>query len=107
MWQTLVHYTNHFIVILFIAWVYSPRHFWKAYLILLSTMLVDLDHLWAVPIFDPDRCSIGFHAFHSEIAILIYVVSLFILKNKWLKLFCIGLIFHMITDGLDCLWSGI
>lgn len=70
-------------------------------------MIVDIDHLWAVPIFDPGRCSIGFHTFHSKVAITIYVLSLFIFKNKWIKLFCIGLIFHMITDGLDCLWSGI
>lgn len=106
MFQAIIHYTNHFMIIFFIAWVYSPKQVGKAYLILLSTMLVDIDHLWATPIFDPDRCSIGFHTFHSEIAICIYVIILIIFKNKWLRLFCIGLLFHMLTDGLDCIWTN-
>ena len=28
---------------------------------MLTTMLIDLDHLLANPVFDPDRCSINFH----------------------------------------------
>ena len=107
MWQTLVHYSNHFLVIFFIAWVYSPAQFWKAYLILLFTMLVDIDHLWAIPVFDPNRCSLGFHTFHSETAIVTYVLGMFLFKHQWIKLFCIGLVFHMITDGIDCLWSRV
>ncbi|MFD0933482.1 DUF6122 family protein [Psychroflexus salinarum] len=106
MWQPLVHYINHFVVIIAIAWIYNPRQVWKGFLILLSTMLIDIDHLWATPIFDPDRCSIGFHTFHSEIAILIYMAGMFLFKNKWIKLAFIGFVFHIITDGIDCLWSS-
>ncbi|WP_019039020.1 DUF6122 family protein [Psychroflexus tropicus] len=107
MWQAFFHYSNHFVVIFIIAWFYSPRDVWKAYLILLSTMLVDVDHLWASPIFDPNRCSVGFHTFHSEIAIVFYILGMFLIKHKWIKLVCIGLVFHMITDGMDCVWSSI
>ena len=32
---------------------------------MMATMLVDLDHLFADPIYDPDRCSIGFHPLHQ------------------------------------------
>lgn len=107
MWQAIAHYTNHFVIILLIAWIYNPGQLRKGYLILLSTMLIDIDHLWATPIFDPDRCSVGFHVFHSEVAIGVYVLGLFIFKNRWIKLAFIGLVFHIITDGIDCLWSGL
>jgi len=63
-------------------------------------MLVDLDHLLADPIFDPDRCSIGFHSLHSYYVMPIYAVLLFI--RKPLNYVGLGLIMHMLTDGLDC-----
>ena len=56
-----------------------------------STMLVDLDHVFARPIFDPHRCSIGFHPLHSYVAIGIYVLGLFHRKTRLLSL---GLILH-------------
>ena len=62
-------------------------------------MLVDLDHLLATPIFDKNRCSINFHPLHSFIAISFYSIGLFIKKTR---IFCIGLIFHMLTDAIDC-----
>jgi hypothetical protein len=55
------------------------RNIWKkAWLIMLATMLVDLDHLFANPIFDPTRCSIGFHPLHSYPAIITYFLLFFI-----------------------------
>ncbi|WP_127844392.1 DUF6122 family protein [Psychroflexus aestuariivivens] len=104
MWQVVLHYGNHFLVILLIAWFYDRQNLWRNYFVLLATMLVDIDHLWAEPIFDPKRCSIGFHTFHSEIAILIYFGILIFVQHKTIRLIAIGLIFHMITDGIDCLW---
>lgn len=62
-------------------------------------MLVDLDHLLADPIFDPDRCSIGFHVLHQYWMVFIYFLMLFYPKTKIIGL---GLLFHMITDSLDC-----
>ena len=64
-----------------------------------------LDHLLATPFFDPERCSIGFHPLHSELAITIYVLGMIFAKNKVLRLVFIGLFFHMLTDLLDCLWT--
>jgi len=68
---------------------------------MLATMLVDLDHLLANPIFHPERCSIGFHPLHSYLAIGIYFVLFFIPK---FRIVSIGLLLHMLTDYLDCLW---
>lgn len=69
---------------------------------MLATMLVDLDHLLATPIFDPGRCSINFHPLHSYWAMLVYVLLLFFKKTR---IIAVGLLFHMLTDFQDCQWS--
>ncbi len=91
----------HFLVPGLFAWIFYRDSWKKAWLILLATMLVDLDHLLATPLFDPNRCSIGFHPLHSEIAIGLYVVLLFFRPTR---LIAIGLLWHMVTDYQDCLW---
>ena len=76
------------------------RNRWKrAWLIMLATMLVDLDHLVADPIFDPERCSVGFHLLHSWPAIGLYVTAMFVPRTR---LVGVGLVIHMVLDGLDC-----
>ena len=70
-------------------------------MIMLSTMLVDLDHLLADTLYDPNRCSIGFHPLHAEYAIAFYVLMLFV---KPLRIVAIGLMIHMMLDGIDCFW---
>ncbi len=69
---------------------------------MLLTMLIDADHLLATPIFEPNRCSIGFHPLHSYLAISIYTLLLIITKNKNVQMICVGLLFHIITDAIDC-----
>jgi hypothetical protein len=69
---------------------------------MLATMLVDLDHLLATPIFDPGRCSINFHPLHTYWAMAGYVVLLFFRKTR---IIAVGLLFHMLTDYIDCQWS--
>ena len=71
---------------------------------MLMTMLVDLDHLLADPVFAPGRCSIGFHPLHSWDAISVYFLMFLFFKNKNIKIISIGLLFHMLTDFQDCLW---
>lgn len=96
-----IHYGLHFIATLAIAYLYNPIEWKRNYAILVATMLIDLDHLLAYPnIFDPNRCSINFHPLHSYIAMAVYVVFLFPKKTR---LISIGLLFHILTDFLDCL----
>lgn len=99
--RSLIHYSLHFLVPGLIAWLFFREKWKKAWLILVLTMLVDLDHLLADPIFDPNRCSIGFHPLHSYWAMGTYLAFCFFPK---LRLWGIGLLFHMLTDYLDCLW---
>ncbi len=100
--QGIVHYSMHFLVPGIIAWYFYKPIWKKAWGIMLLTMLVDLDHLWATPIFDPDRCSIGFHFLHSYYAIAIYVGLLFFKRTR---IVAIGLCLHMLTDWQDCMWT--
>ncbi len=102
--KPFLHYFLHFIFPGVIAWVFYRNQWKKVYLIFLATMLVDVDHLFANPIFSPNRNSIGFHYLHSYIAIGIYFLLLFFKGN--LRIIGIGLLFHMFTDFLDFhLWQ--
>ena len=105
MLQQIVHYSLHFLAIGFIAYFYDRKNLLKYWLILAATMLVDIDHIFADPIFDPHRCGIGFHPLHTELAITAYVLGMIFIKHKIIRLTCIGLFFHMLTDLIDCLWT--
>ncbi|WP_271392899.1 DUF6122 family protein [Aequorivita sinensis] len=101
MLQTIIHYALHLLVPGLIAYVFFRKEWKKAWLIILATMLVDLDHLLATPIFDPGRCSINFHPLHTYWAMAVYVVMLFFKKTR---IIAVGLLFHMLTDFIDCQW---
>lgn len=94
-----IHYGLHFIFPGCIAYWFFKENWKKVYLIFIATMLVDLDHLLATPIFDPDRCSIGFHPLHSYPAIIIYIIGSFF---KPTRIIAIGLLLHMFADLVDC-----
>ena len=66
-------------------------------------MLVDLDHLLATPIFQANRCSINYHVLHTYWAMAVYVLLLFF--KKPFSIIGIGLLFHMLTDYIDCLMT--
>ncbi|MEO6870352.1 MAG: DUF6122 family protein [Ginsengibacter sp.] len=100
--QFLIHYFLHFIFPVILAWVFYKDKWIKVSIIFLLTMLVDLDHLLANPIYSPCRCSIAFHPLHSYIAIVIYLILLLPVKTRIIS---IGLLMHMMTDALDCFLS--
>ena len=100
--QTFIHYFLHFGFPVILAYLFFRENWKKVTLILLATMLVDVDHLFASPIFDPNRCSFSFHLFHSYYAIGLYVILLF-LKRPY-NIIGLGLLLHMLTDFIDCLF---
>ena len=99
--QTFIHYFLHFGFPFFIAYGFFRKDWMKVYLILLATMLVDLDHLLADPIFMANRCSIEFHPLHTYYAMMVYAALLFF--RRPFNIIGIGLLFHMLTDLIDCL----
>ena len=98
--QTVIHYFLHFGMPLIIAYTFFRDDYKRVYLILLATMLVDLDHLLATPVFLPDRCSINFHPLHSYYAIVLYCLLLIPQKTRLIGL---GLTIHILADSVDCL----
>jgi len=99
MMQQSVHYGIHFLIPLIIALIFFKSKWKMAYLIMISAMLIDLDHLFANPIFDANRCSINFHPLHSYFAIAIYVL---LLLPKRTRLLGLGLVIHILADATDC-----
>ena len=99
MLQSFVHYGIHFGLPLIVALVFFKSYWLKAYGIMILGMLIDLDHLLANPIFDPNRCSINFHPLHSYFAIVCYVLLLIPKKTRLIGL---GLTIHIIADTADC-----
>ncbi|HEY0054710.1 MAG TPA: DUF6122 family protein [Pedobacter sp.] len=95
----MIHVLLHFLVPALIAFLFYKKETLKAWLFMIATMAVDIDHLLAVPIYDPNRCSIGFHPLHSYIAIGIYLVLLVFPK---VRLVAVGLLIHMALDYIDC-----
>jgi len=91
----------HFLVPGIIAYIFFRKNWKKVWLIFTLTMFVDLDHLVATPLFDPNRCSINFHPLHSYYAIAVYAILLAPTKTR---IVAIGLLFHMLTDFADCFW---
>lgn len=95
----IIHYGFHFLFPALIAYLFFKKNWKKVYVIFIATMLVDLDHLLATPIFDPNRCSIGFHPLHSYLAIIIYFIGTLFSKTR---VIAIGLLLHMLADFVDC-----
>ena len=97
--STAIHLALHALVPLAIALLFFRSRWRQAWLIMLATMLVDLDHLLADPIFEANRCSIGFHPLHTYTAITGYL-----LMSLWspTRLVGIGLLIHMAVDASDC-----
>ena len=101
--RPITHLLLHLIVPGIAAKLAFKKQWKKAWLIMLATMVVDMDHLLASPIFDPNRCSIGFHPLHGYPAILCYLGMTMIPQSRIIGL---GLLIHMGLDGIDCLWMA-
>lgn len=95
-----LHYGIHFVVPIAIGLFFFKENRLKIILVLLAGIVIDIDHLLANPIFDPERCSIGFHPLHGFWAIGLYFGLLFFKKTR---LFGIALLIHIVADTMDCL----
>jgi len=99
MLRPFIHMFLHFALPAVVAGTAYRQTFLRAWLIMLATMLIDIDHLLADPVFDPDRCSIGFHPLHSYLAIGVYAA---LLLSSRTRIFGIALLIHILADSVDC-----
>ena len=112
----MLHIALHFIVPLVVAYAAWRGECRVAFFVMMATMAVDLDHLLADPIYDPNRCSIGFHPLHQPAVIVVYAMLFIasfiigdaqrperwgrrILYARWIGA---GLLIHMALDAMDC-----
>lgn len=86
-----------------VALLFYPKSWRRPFFILLATMVVDVDHLLANPIYDPGRCSIGFHPLHQLGFIAVYLLLSVFPKTR---LVGVGLLIHMALDSIDCQWTN-
>jgi hypothetical protein len=93
----------HFAVPALLVAVRYRKHAWQSYLLLMLGMIVDVDHLLANPVYDPMRCSMGFHPLHTWPFVVVYVVLSLVPRTR---LIGIGLVIHMLLDTADCLQMG-
>ena len=98
--QKIVHLSGHLILPAAIAYTGFGLNWQSAAKVMIASNLVDVDHLLAKPIYDPDRCSIGTHPLHSLPAIGIYSAMAF---NQWTQELGIGLFTHMAVVFVDCI----
>lgn len=108
--KLLAHYGLHLVAPYFLAALWPQRSRLRVYLLLLATMMIDLDHLLVRPIFDPERCSVGFHLLHSWPFVLLYALLCVLPYERlgwpWcLRVLGVGLCLHIFTDWQDfILW---
>lgn len=95
------HLVLHFIVPGVVSQVWYKERWFKVWGLMMLTMIIDLDHLLANPVYDPYRCGIGFHPLHSYIAIGVYLLMAAVSK---LRVIAIGLLIHIGLDIIDCAW---
>jgi hypothetical protein len=100
MLRHLLHYGIHFLIPILIALLFFKGNRIKVSLMLLAGIALDIDHILAYPIFDPNRCSIGFHPLHAYALIPVYFGMSLWKKTRILGL---ALIIHIIADAADCL----
>lgn len=96
----LFHMFLHVAVPVAVAWLFFRQDFRRAALIMVAANLIDIDHLLADPIVDPNRCSVGFHLLHQYWIIPVYVLLALIPKTRLIGL---GLVIHIVLDYIDCL----
>ena len=99
--RTAVHLALHAVVPAAVARAARRDRWLRAWLVMMATMIVDLDHLLADPVFDPNRCSLGFHPLHTWPAVVVYAAAVAWRPTRWVG---VGLLIHMLLDGLDCVW---
>jgi hypothetical protein len=99
----LLHLFFHAAVPVGIAALFFRKEFRKASLLMLAGILIDIDHLAANPMVDPDRCSVGYHLLHSYWLIPVYVALA--LSPKY-RLIGLGLVIHIVLDTMECVRTG-
>lgn len=97
--RPVVHLALHVLVPLGVARAARGARWLGPFVAMMATMAVDLDHLAADPVYDPNRCGIGFHPLHEPALFPVWILLASFVRTRWVG---VGLLIHMTLDGLDC-----
>ena len=98
--QQITHLAGHTLLPIAISYA-GYGSLWKSSAkIMIASNIVDVDHLSAKPIYNPNRCSLEFHPLHSLPMMGLYSAMLFIDETQELG---VGLLTHMAVDYVDCI----
>jgi hypothetical protein len=100
----MLHLALHILVPFAVATGFYRQKLAVAFALMMLGILIDVDHLLADPIYDPGRCSIGFHPMHTIVPIGIYIA---LFAHEKTRLLGLGLCIHIALDAQDCLLKGI
>ncbi|PIU21928.1 MAG: hypothetical protein COT14_03895 [Candidatus Diapherotrites archaeon CG08_land_8_20_14_0_20_30_16] len=71
-------------------------------LVVFGSNIIDIDHLLANPIYDPNRCGINFHPLHSWYFMPVWVLGM-LFRNKYIRYFCLAVLLHLWLDYMGCI----
>ena len=109
--KPLIHYAFHFIVPVFIARALFKDNWVKAYLLMLATTLIDLDHLVASPIFAASYLMAKRLSFKESSMVIVGMLSLFVsmaqipmvllvwVTPNFFDVMCLGFVAILATTG--------
>ena len=95
----MLHLGLHFLVPLVVALAFYRSRWIFALAMMLLAFVIDIDHLSADPIYDPTRCSMGFHPLHTLIPVGCYLA---IFAHERTRIVGLGLLIHVALDSIDC-----
>jgi hypothetical protein len=95
----MLHIVLHLLVPALVTVVFFRKVWRFAFVVMVATMIVDVDHIFSNPIYDPGRCSIGFHPLHQVWLMVVYIALCLLPKTR---LVGVGLSVHMALDSIDC-----
>ncbi len=102
--HAIIHILSYGTIWLIALYFLKPKWRSKESLIIFVSIflasVIDIDHVLATPIYDPLRCSIGFHPLHSYWILPLYLAGTLFQKTRW---FCLGVITHLTVDAIACI----
>ena len=98
--EATIHLFLHVAVPALLTLIFFRQRAVPVFALLMAGIVIDVDHLLATPIYDPQRCSMGYHFLHTWPAVLVYGLLCCFPRSRILG---IGLLVHMGLDTGDCL----
>ena len=100
--RSIIHIILHFLVPFIVAKTAWKEQWLWPFIIMALTLVIDFDHFLAEPVFDPNRCSLGFHPLHKLACH--WNLSCVTFFSSFTN-YCYWIAHTLGIDGTDCFWT--